>query len=449
MSSNSEPQNSTPVARDADECRQYHRSPGVATTPQTTRFSPVRLLYVVGGGPGIAERVDLSDLFAKRLARKGFQIHWVMDDPNPGPAWRKTTWRGATAHVVGRNRRGGLVGKVVNKIRDLTGDLRTCRLILRGDFDVVQVRDKFVVAVLALGAARLRGIKFTYWASYPFAECRIIDAREGRSRLAFLSLASGKIAVWLLYKIILPHADWIFVQSRQMLDDFAAEGIPRRVMTPVPMGIGEHLLEHPPCPVESQTVLYLGTLNLVRRLDTLVEALAIVRRRFPVAKLIFVGDGDVPEDRHSLEQAIEKHGLGDAVEITGWLPTDEAHDRVCRAAVCVSPFYPIPILRSTSPTKLIEYMALQRPVVANEHPEQSAIIAESGAGICVQWSGEKFAEAISTLFAYPHTAEAMGRRGRKYVRAKRLYGSIAEDVAPQYLRLVRGAGCGFAEGTGQ
>lgn len=398
----------------------------------------IRMLYVVGAGPGMADRVDVCDLFAVRLAKKGFNIQWVLHDAQPGPGWRKTRWRDAPAFIVYQSSRRGLVGKIDNKLRDLVADLRTFWLALTGSYDVVQVRDKFLVAVLALLATRLRGSKFTYWASYPFAECRIIDAREGRARFPVLSLAVGKTAAWLQYKIILPHADHIFVQSRQMLEDFRAEGVAQESMTPVPMGIGEHLLNHPPCEVTPYSILYLGTLNLVRRLDTLVEALAIVRKQFPKSRLVFVGEGDVPEDRQRLEQAISQFGLADAVEITGWLPAAEAHDRVCRAAVCVSPFYPIPILLSTSPTKLIEYMALQRPVVANRHPEQSVIIAESGAGICVDWSAEQFAEAISTLFADPTAAEAMGRRGREYVRAKRLYSGIAEDVAAEYSRLLSG-----------
>lgn len=399
--------------------------------------SPIRMLYIVGGGPGIAERVDVSDLFATRLAQQGFEIDWVMEDARPGAAWAATRWRGAKAYVIHRSKRPGLAGKVLTKLREVVGDLRSGWLMLRGDYDVVQVRDKFLIAVLALAAARLRGIKMTYWASYPFAECRILDAREGRSRLPALSLIGGKTAAWLLYKVILPHADGIFVQSRQMLEDFRDQGIRPDAMTPVPMGIGEHLLEHPGGEVVPRTALYLGTLNLVRRLDVLVEALAKVRERFPDAKLTFVGDGDVPEDRARIERAAQAHGLVDAIEITGWLPVEQAHARVCAAAVCLSPFYPTPVLRSTSPTKLIEYMALQRPVVGNAHPEQSAIIAESGAGICVPWSASDFADAISTLFADPARAETMARKGRAYIRGKRLYSLIATEVAARYEALLK------------
>ncbi len=398
------------------------------------RVLNVRMLFLVGG-PGNAERVDVSDLFANRLASRGLRIDYVIFDQSTGPAWKRTGWRGATAFVVGCSRRTGLKGAIENKLFEILADLRTCWLALTGPYDLIQIRDKFVVAVLALLAARLRGRRFTYWLSYPYAECRILDAQEGRARVPFLSLMGGRIAAWLLYRIIMPRADHVFVQSQQMLRDIAAEGVDPARMSPVPMGVGEALLDKLPEAVRPRTILYLGTLHRVRRLDILIEALEIVLKDFPDARLIYVGDGPTPEDRDFLERTVASRGLESAVEFTGMLPMDEAQGRAMQAAVCVSPFYPTPILRSTSPTKLVEYMALGRPVVANEHPEQTAILAESGAGIRVEWSAESFARAFRTLFSDPEAAEAMGRRGRDYVRAHRTYALIARDVSSQYARL--------------
>ncbi|HEX5788451.1 MAG TPA: hypothetical protein VFY03_09745, partial [Woeseiaceae bacterium] len=139
-----------------------------------------RILYLVGG-PGNAERVDVTDLFARRVAAAGFEVDYVIFSRDPGPAWREVEWHGARAWVVGRSARPGLAGVVVSKWYEFLADLRTFAKALSGDYDVVQVRDKFVVGVLAGLAARLRGRVFTYWLSYPFAECRIVDGREGHS----------------------------------------------------------------------------------------------------------------------------------------------------------------------------------------------------------------------------------------------------------------------------
>ncbi len=394
-----------------------------------------RILYLVGG-VGNAERVDVTDLFARRIAAGGFDIDYVIFSRDATGPWREIEWHGARAWEVGRSSRGGFAGAVISKWYELLADLRTFRMALSGDYDIVQVRDKFVVGVLGLVAAKLRGKIFTYWLSYPFAECRIIDGREGNAKFPLASIAGGHAAACLLYRIILPGADHVFVQSEQMKNDVAGHGIPPHKMTAVPMAVSEKLLDAPRSPVDPNTILYLGTLIRVRRLDTLLEALAIVRRRHPDATLLFVGDGESPADRSFLERRTDELGLRSAVQFTGMLPMHEAHALVARAAVCVSPFYPIPILLSTSPTKISEYMALGRPVVANAHPEQSRIIAESGAGYCVEWSAEAFAAAILRLLDDPAAAECLGERGRDYVRRHRIYPVVAPHVIAEYRRLL-------------
>jgi len=397
--------------------------------------SRIRMLYLVGG-PGNAERVDVSDLFTERLAQDGFDVDYVIFGTKDRAAWRKTRWRGATAWVVGRAAQGGLLGAILSKLYEVHADLRTFWLALTGPYDIVQIRDKFIVGMLGVIAAKLRGRLFVYWMSYPFAESRIVDGREGNSKYPWLSLAGGHAAKFILYKIVLPAADHVVVQSEQMKRDVAAEGITESKMTAVPMAVNESLLDVPTGDIEPHTILYLGTLIRVRRLDTLLHALVIVKRDFPEARLVFVGDGEIPSDRAFLEATAAELGLENDVTFTGMVPMQEAHAKVSAAAVCLSPFYPIPILLSTSPTKISEYMALGRPVVANEHPEQSIIIAESGGGHCVDWSAEAFAEAITALLADPAEAERMGQKGREYVARHRTYSVVAPQVADIYRRLL-------------
>ncbi len=50
--------------------------------------------------------------------------------------------------------------------------------------------------------------------------------------------------------------------------------------------------------------------------------------------------------------------------------------------------------RTNFATKLIEYMALGRPVIAYNHLEQSEIIEESGDEIYVEWIPEAYKNAF-------------------------------------------------------
>jgi glycosyltransferase involved in cell wall biosynthesis len=74
--------------------------------------------------------------------------------------------------------------------------------------------------------------------------------------------------------------------------------------------------------------------------------------------------------------------------------------------------------------------------VANDHPEQKRVIEESGAGYCVPWEEQPFADAIVSLLNDPETARAMGRRGLQYVLEHRTYAAIAAAVERQFLDVV-------------
>jgi glycosyltransferase involved in cell wall biosynthesis len=250
----------------------------------------------------------------------------------------------------------------------------------------------------------------------------------------------------LLYRLLLPAAAHVFVQSEQMKSDIAAQGIARAKITPVPMGVRWETLDLAPAeevPDDHPMVLYLGSLDRVRKMDFLLRAFRGVLVRVPEARLYLVGGGNEPEDEAYLRKEAARLAIAEAVVFTGFVPREEAWSYVRRARVCVSPFYPTPILTSTSPTKIVEYMAMGKPVVANDHPEMRLVLRESGAGLCVPYEEESFADAIVELLQDPARAREMGRRGRSYVGRHRTYQVLADLVEDVYLTV-----CGFARGDG-
>jgi glycosyltransferase involved in cell wall biosynthesis len=176
------------------------------------------------------------------------------------------------------------------------------------------------------------------------------------------------------------------------------------------------------------SILYLGTLTRVRRLDFLIRVLAEVRKQVDGARLYLVGRGDDPTDELLIEAEAARLGVESSVVFVGHLPRARALEYVRDACVCVSPFYPTPILDSTSPTKLVEYMAMGKAVVANDHPEQRLVIEQSRGGLCVPWSEQAFAAAIVELLRSPSLRKELGERGRDYAVRHRSYEVIADAV---------------------
>jgi glycosyltransferase involved in cell wall biosynthesis len=388
------------------------------------------------------QRVDVAVLFGEELGGRGHHIDWILQSEGACDRPYAIPWHGGTVWVGATDLGASLLSRVRKHVRGILHDLRVFGRARSGNYDLLLVKDKFVSGITALLAARLFRLTFLYWLSYPFPESYLLRARDGTARYPFLYRIRGWVFHAVLYRILLPAAAHVFVQSEQMRRDIAAKGIPESKITAVPMGIqvGSFAVVGSPLrrliPTSERCFLYLGTLTRVRRLTFIVRVLALVARELPDAKLYVVGSGDDPRDEQELLDEATRLGVAGSLKLIGQVPHAEALRYVSEADVCISPFFPTPILNSTSPTKLVEYMAMGKAVVANDHPEQRLVIAESGAGYCVPWDESEFAQAVVRLLRAPELARAMGERGRRYVLEHRAYGRIADSVE----RVLRGVG---------
>ena len=386
-------------------------------------------------------RVDVSILFADELAGRGNSIDWILQSEAQCDRSYATEYGGGTVWVGATDVGTSRWRRLRKHLRGIRNDFRIFRLLRRTAYDMIIVKDKFITGLFAMAVSKLRGVKFVFWLSFPFPEASLHRVAAGTARYPWLYWIRGTTFRYLLYRILLPAADHVFVQSEQMRIDIAREGVPREKMTAVPMGVPNDLVtlelgqSRSRIPSNVRVVLYLGTMVKTRRLDFLIRVMAIVRQSVSDALLYMVGSGDDPSDQEMLVREAERLGMLDAIVFTGQLPRMEALQYVGEADVCVSPFYPTPILNSTSPTKLVEYMALGKAVVANDHPEQRLVIEESGAGYCVAYEEAPFARAVVDLLADPTAAQRMGRAGRKYATSNRTYAAIADQVEFELARI--------------
>lgn len=387
-----------------------------------------------------AWRFDVTELFGHELQRMGVEVTWSMRRIDAGPC-KVAEQKGQRVYLPAALGRASLPARLGNRLLEAAHEVVLFLKLLFGPrYDIIQVRDdRYLAGFWAWLAARLRGSKLIYWLSFPFPENDAEKALHSAGlRRQFLSARSA-IAGWWLYGFLLRRADHVFVQSDEMLRSLAARGIAPGSMTPVPMAIPERLLlnaEKFQEDVVPGRVIYIGTLAAVRRLETLIDAFALVLQRCPQAELLMVGEGDVPAERQALERRAAVLGIAASVRFTGFVTVDEAWKLLVSAEIGVSPIYVDRVLRVGSPTKLLEYLALSKPAVCNDHPEQSVVIRDSGAGRCVEWSAEAFASAIVELIENPAEAIALGKKGPEWVSQHRTYPIIAGQVFQRYQRIM-------------
>ena len=329
--------------------------------------------------------------------------------------------------------------------------LHVIRILITYDkrqYDAVQIRDMPITAAFAVIVSKLRGFSFLYWMSYPIPEGQIDLARRRKLSSGFVKFlypyVSGHIGKFLLYKFVLSNSQHIFVQSDVMKKEMIDRGYPEEKLTPVPMGVDIENVDGHAVPASNNQILsgrkvliYLGILERARNLSTLLHMLKIVLLQHPDTILVLAGDTPDVTHRNELLQEAKNMGLEQSVYWTGWLSIDEAWSYLKAADIALSPYPRGHLLDSASPTKVAEYMAFGKPIVANDQPDQNFLLSESKAGIAVEYTSEKFAEAVIYLLENDNVRKSMSERGPAWVRLNRSYASIAPVVASVYQKVIQ------------
>ncbi|MGK5027843.1 glycosyltransferase [Janthinobacterium sp. RB2R34] len=382
-------------------------------------------------------RADVAVLFGKYLPR-----HGVTCDIVGMPSQQAPQEQGFRSVRTPRFHAGRLR-------RELAYQATCVRALLqahRADCDAIQVRDMVPTGLLALLVARLKGIPFYYWVSYLISEGRIERARADLARRrtvrSLLVLSKGLVERWLLYRVLLPRADHVFVQSEAMLRMMQQRGVAALKMTAVPMGVDTEVLGTQtivalrPEGWESVPLLaYLGTLDQSRQCERMLDALQIVRRDVPGACLLLIGASDTPSDVAALLDYARRAGLADQVRVTGWLPSSQAWQLLAGADVAVSYFPRGLLFDVSSPTKLLEYLALRMPAVGNDSPDQAQVLSGSDAGWLTASDPAAMAGAMVEILHDLPAARARARGGAAYIEAERSYRVLAGELAACYHRL--------------
>jgi glycosyltransferase involved in cell wall biosynthesis len=382
-------------------------------------------------------RADVLTLFGTEMPRYGVNTELV----GQGGTDATSPWPAGGMHVVGSLK--SRFASVCSPVWDFLGLLRA----LRGRrADCIQVRDKIASGLLGRVVAGVLRVPFVYWMSFPIVEGFEVRRDEiGRGGRG-LKWAAHALRAWasrlVIYRMVLPRARHIFVQSDAMADWLAAMGVERARMTAVPMGVDAELFDRARIePVVDprldgrRVVLYLGRIAQARRSDFLLEVAEQLRTDMPDTLLVIAGDAPSDDEMAWMRREISSRGLDRHVLLTGWLPQRTALGYALRAEVGLSPIPRGVLYDVSSPTKLVEYLALGIPSVANDIPDQRLVIEQSGAGLCVPMEARAFADAVRTLLRDRALAQQFAQRGPAYVRSHRTYDILGRNVAESYRQL--------------
>jgi hypothetical protein len=187
-----------------------------------------------------------------------------------------------------------------------------------------------------------------------------------------------------------------------------------------------------------RTILYCGTVGMAQGVGTLIEAARALREAHEDLAFEIVGDG---AERVELEEHARSQGVRN-VTFRGRMPRERIPEVIANADVTIMSLRDLPLFEDALPTKLLEYMAAGKPVVAAASGQVARLVQEIQCGIaCRPEDAAGIAAAIRRLAADPSQAYEMGLRGRRYVEAhlsreafvERLEGVVDHVVAADHL----------------
>ncbi|MEV3855819.1 glycosyltransferase family 4 protein [Streptomyces sp. NPDC050095] len=158
---------------------------------------------------------------------------------------------------------------------------------------------------------------------------------------------------------------------------------------------------------------YLGVMGPQDGVDYALRALAKLRDACGRTDwhAVFVGSGDAFDSMVELSREL---GLSDQVEFTGRIPDADLVRHLSTADVCLSPDPRNPLNDVSTMNKVLEYMAMGRPIVSFDLRE--ARVSAGDAAVYAPANDESaFAELIAQLLDDPEQRARMGKIGQERV----------------------------------
>lgn len=350
------------------------------------------LVLISGLATGGAERVTVG--FLRRLAERGLRVPTcTVTRELDGPLAEELSGAGLTRHDLGARR-----------LADPAALLRLLRLLERERYDLVHAHGQDAWILGAAGRA-LTGV--------PLVLTRHVLAEDGEGLRLRMRARCALLAA--------RRADQLIAVSAATADRLAElTPLPRGRVRVIPNGIDLAPLD-PPEPGRTRAavrrslgldehdsmILMPAVLRAGKGHETMLEALPLVRRRYPAARLVLAGSGE-------REGALRRRAGAAEGGVMFLGHRDDLPELLAACDLVAHPSW-----EEALPTALIEASAAGRAIVATGVGGTPEVVVNGRTGILVPPRDPgALADAIGGLLSEPERARRLGEAARRRARKR-------------------------------
>jgi glycosyltransferase involved in cell wall biosynthesis len=178
---------------------------------------------------------------------------------------------------------------------------------------------------------------------------------------------------------------------------------------------------------EPGRILFLGRAEAAKGIDELLAAAAELAPRFPQLRLVIGGEGDLERVRRRAAAL----GIGDRIELLGWVGPRARDAQLARASV-----FCLPSHAEGLPMSMLEAMAAGTPVVVSNVGGIPETIQDHDNGLLVPpRDAPALAAALARVLADDTLRERLARRGRATIEQRYSLDVVGEQLASLYREL--------------
>lgn len=385
-------------------------------------------------------RVRLNELFMKEFCKLGNHITWIFqssENKSPG-----VINKGNNKIIIYPGRfPDNLIDFFMNRLLRLKKYWIMDREIKKNDIDIIVVGDGVIEGFIGWRLSKKHGIPFAYYLSSLFFDFERFAFHEHKTLKNLYKYLESFVKAP-LYNRLIRKAD-IFHPISSAMGKFY-EGDNRNIY-PLHLCPGEFFMKTEPptnrnLSKDSFTIISIGMMGEARRMDFLLDVMKKIIEERPDLDLKLKLVGKVVEDSYyrRIQDRIVKLGLEHIVEMKDQVSIKKIPGILLKADIGISILPPFRAIKVSSPTKLVEYMAVGLPVLGNsEIEEQKIIIQKSKGGLLAKYDVDDVVNKLLKAIDDPKGRSDMGKRGRDWIKNNRTYAKMAVDLEKRYSKLIK------------
>lgn len=217
-----------------------------------------------------------------------------------------------------------------------------------------------------------------------------------------------------IYSKLAGYNSFVIPVAKNMIPKLKNLGFSDKQIIYSPIGAKEDFFKITPS-YESFQFLAIGRFTDTKSPQTSIKAFAKVLEKFPQAKFVFAGHGELFDE---CEQLIKDLRIGDKINLVGWIDQEKQIKLFSESAVFIQ--HSVTAKNGDAegtPVVIIEASAAGLPVVSTKHGGISDTIIDGQTGFLVEEHNlDSMVEKMIFLLENQNTMKEFGQKGKEFIR---------------------------------